>query len=181
MELDELKKNWQQSGESYKSRTQLDRMTQIQQHPKLKRIRFRLIFEAILLLAFVFTYNDILDGANKALWANIMLIGSALLFVLSDVIGYFTIQNPIKANNLKQSIKLFNKSLKKLSLFSVTSTFLFGASLILFMVSTIDLTLTKQLILAGMLVTLIALTYASYRNWNLRIKAIQATLKGLND
>jgi len=144
MELDKLKKNWQQSNVGNKNQIQLNMMTQIQQHSKFKRIKIKLIFEAILILGFVFFYNNMLDGGDKPMWVNLILIGSAVLFILSDVIGYFIIQNPIKANDLHSSIQLFCGSLKKVSIFSTLSTFLFGGSLILFMVSTIELTESKN-------------------------------------
>ena len=180
MELDELKQKWQQSRESKRDRKELAMMTQVQQHPKLKRIRFKLIFEAVILLVFVFTYNDILDGSTKPLWANITLIAGVSLFVISDIISYLMIYNPIKADNLKLSIESFGKNLKRLSIFSVSSTLLFGSSVILFMISTIDLTQIKQLMILGMIVTLIVLAYLSYKNWSLRIKSIQTTLEGFN-
>ena len=179
MELDELKKNWQQSTKVHKSQTQLDKMTQIENHPKLKRIRFKLIFEAVLITGFILIYYSALDGADKPLWANVTLISSALLFIISDLIGYTSIHRPIKGNNLHLSIRIFSKNLKRTGFLSILSTLFFGGSIILFMVSNIELTETKQPILSGMIITLVAMTYLSYKNWLLRFKSIESTLKDL--
>ena len=173
MNLEELKSNWEKSGAEKKSQAELLMMTKIQNHPKLNRIKIKLIVESILLITFLVVYNNIFDGGNKPLWANITLIISAALFILTDLIGYLTLQNPIKGSNLKASLNRLHFRLKRVTIFSLTASFFFGSSVILFFTSTVEFTKGKYLMLAGMIMTMIILMYLSYENWILRIKQIK--------
>ncbi|CAN5478011.1 hypothetical protein BH10ACI1_BH10ACI1_15380 [soil metagenome] len=173
MNLEELKSNWKQTGAEQKSQAELLMMTKIQNHPILNRIRLKLIIESILLIIFLIVYHNMFDGGNKPLWANITLVISAALYILTDFIGYLILQNPVSGNNLKNSINNLHLKLKRITFFSMLTSFLFGSSVILFFAPTIDFTKGKYLMLAGMIVTLIILMYLSYKNWMFRINRIK--------
>lgn len=49
MELNELKSGWQNAGGNYRTEADLERMTKLNQHPTLKRIRIKLIIETVVL------------------------------------------------------------------------------------------------------------------------------------
>lgn len=174
MNLDELKSNWENAGTGKKSREELFMMTKIRNHPKLNRIRIKLVIESILLIAFLIVYNNIFDGGNKPLWANITLIIGAALFMLTDFIGYLTLQNPISGNNIKNSLNAFHLKLKRITFFSLIASFIFSLSVVLFFASTVVFTKSKYLMLAGMIITMIVLIYVSYKNWMLRINLIRS-------
>lgn len=173
MEFDDLKSSWQKAGKSTKSAAELQLMTQVQQHPRLRRIRLKLLIEAVLITAFLLLYRDIFDGAEKPLWANICLLLSAVLFILNDLLGYFTLQKPVSGPNLLRSIENLRSKLGRLLVSSISTSLLFGASLILFFSAGIEYTPAKYLLLAGMILSLFALTYMSYKNWSNRIQHIQ--------
>ncbi len=173
MNLEELKSNWEKAGIEKKSQAELLMMTKIQNHPKLNRIRLKLIIESVLLIAFLIVYHNMFDGGNKPLWANITLIISAALFIFTDLIGYLTLQNPIKGNNLRESLNNLHLKLKRITVFSLTVSLLFGLSVILFFTSTIIFTTGKYLILAGMIITMFVTMYLSYKYWIVRINQIK--------
>lgn len=181
MEFNELKSNWQESKSKFKSSSELQMMTKAMNHPKLKRIRIKLIIEVLLLISFLVVYNNVLDGHNKPLWINILLGMSAVLFVLNDIIGYFNLQNLIGDSNIKRSLNDLIQKLKRLSILSMVCSLFFGLSIILFLTSTIDFTAKKYLILIGMIITLIALSYLSYRNWSFRINHFKKTTEELKE
>lgn len=173
MDFNELKSNWKQSGTDKKSRKELMMMINIQNHPKLNRIRIRLIFEVILLVAFVASYHNIFDGANKPLWVNIMLIFTATLFILTDVIGFFVLQNPIRGDNLKESLHNLHINIKRISVFSLIVSFLFGLITIIFF--TIAVSQYKYLKFAGLLIALFFMIYMSYNSWLQRMNQIKTS------
>jgi len=181
MKIDELKSHWQKSSYPAKSSLELKMMTKVRNHPKLARIRIKLIIEVTLLVAFIALYKDLFDGGAKPLWVNISLGVSVALFIINDIVGYFTIQDPIRAGNIKSSINTLIPKLKRLSILSITSSLFFGLCLILFFSSTIDFTQEKYLMLAGMLITLIIFSFVSHRNWFYRIKHFQKVEQEFNE
>ena len=175
MNLNELKSNWQNSGTAKKSISEIEMMTKISNHPKIRRISIKLLIEVILLAAFLIFYNDIFDGSNKPLWVNVLLVASAVFFILNDVLGLIYLVNPVKENNLRHSLHHLYSILKRMALFSIFSSLFFGISVILFFTSTIDFTTSKYVMLAGMLVTMLVMVFLSYQNWMYRINQVKAT------
>jgi drug/metabolite transporter (DMT)-like permease len=174
MEFDELKSSWQQSNQPAKTKAELRVMTKLTRHPVLKRLRIKFIIESLLLIAFLAVYNDGFDGVDKPLWANIALIASAILFIANDVAGYFIFRNPVQGSNIRTSIEQFSRNLKRLSVSSVCSAFLFGCAMILFFSSGVDdFTPLKGIGIAGMFATMMVGIYLSYKNWSGRIDRIQ--------
>ncbi len=176
MTLDNLKSNWKHTGSRTKNQDQLEQMTKIKNHPNIKRMRIKFIFEAILLTLFLAIYFDGFDGATKPLWANVLLIATTITYILTRVVGWLLLRNPIKGHTLKTSLIRFQRQLRQMALSTRLTAFLFGAAIILFFSTAIDFTTEKYLLLAGMIGTLILLVYLSSRNWNQRIKGIQTTL-----
>ncbi len=175
MELDELKSSWKQSASNPKSRSELEAMTEIKNHPKLKRIRTKLVIEVILLTVLLVVYRDIFDGVEKPLWANVLLVTGAVLFVLNDIGGYMLTKSPLVGASIIESIDKMSTKLRRLSRFSIFSMAIFGASVILFFISSIDMSPEKYWIVGGMGLTLIVMTYMAYRNWSMRIAHFEQT------
>lgn len=175
MNLNELKTSWQNSGAGKKNMTELETMTKISHHPTIRRIGIKLIIEIIFLIAFIILYNDFFDGENKPLWVTVLLVASALLFIGNDVIGLISVFNPIKENTLTLSLNRYFFKLKKLAFYSILSSLLFGTSVILFFTSTIDFNNRKYMILAGMVLTMLAMIFISYKNWTQRIAQVRNT------
>lgn len=176
MELDDLKGSWQQAGSSDKNNAELKKMTRVTGHPKLKRIRAKLIIETGLLIAFLFTYQDAFDGSEKPLWANVVLITFALLYILNDLAGYWLVMKRVKGATIVDSLVALISILEKLSVFSIVSSILFGLSLMLFFSSDLVFDDNKYMILAGMVVTLLAMSYGAYQRWKNQVRHFSALL-----
>lgn len=102
-------------------------------------------------------------------WINGLLIGSAVLFILNDVLGFIFVMKPVKENNLKHSLSVLYLKLKRLAFFSIMSSLFFGSSVILFFTSAIQFTNSKYLMLADMVITMLIMIFLSYKNWAQRI------------
>lgn len=177
MELNNLKSLWQNAGGVDKSEAELHRMTKVTHHPSLKKIRTKLLVETIGLTLFLFIYNDWFDGHNKPVYVNVLLVCSVLLYIFNDVIGYIATAKPIRGANLKISIEKYFVRIKRLSVFSLITSFLYGLCLILFFSSSINFTQEKYLILSGIIAFLLLMTYLSYRIWHRWIESLKAQVK----
>lgn len=181
MELDNLKSNWKKVGAGKKGQNELSIMTNVKNHPNIKKIRIKLIIETILIIVFLAVYYDGFDGATKPLWANLLLIVTTVSYIIVRFIGWLVLRNPIKGDNLKTSLINFQNKLKRMAISVLVTSFLFGSSIILFFASSIDFTKGKYLMLAGMVLSLILLVYLSSRNWFKRVEGINTTLIDFNN
>ncbi|MDX1627283.1 MAG: hypothetical protein R3345_01215 [Fulvivirga sp.] len=177
MELEDLKSNWKKTGTGKKDQKELLIMTKIKNHSNIKRIRAKFLIETILIIGFLAVYYDGFDGALKPLWTNILLIGSTLAYIIFRVSGWLVLRNPIRGENLKKSLIRFQSKLNLMARLNLIISFLFGSAVILFFTLSIDFTMGKYFILAGMILSLMLLIYLSGINWFKRIESINATLK----
>jgi hypothetical protein len=175
MDLNELKSNWRQSGTQRKTLSDLQRMTLLNQHPQLRKIRIKLIIEVLALLAFLIIYYTAFDGNEKTFIMNALLITAVVLYLLCDFAGYLLARNPIKATDLLTSIDKLLRHLRILSTCSIITSAFFGATVILFLTSEIDFTPKKYMILAGMIATLIASMVVLAKIWKGRISNLEKT------
>jgi hypothetical protein len=175
-----MKSTWQNAGDSLRSKADLERMTKVTNHPSLKRIRTKLAVETIALMVILPLYKDWFDGDKKPLFANVLLLGGALLYILNDVIGYISIATPMRGKNLAASIRNYLARIKRLSVLSLITSFLYGASLTIFFASVINFTKEKYLILAGIIIALVVSIYLSFRTWNRWIKNLEQQVTDLN-
>jgi hypothetical protein len=180
MELENLKSGWQNAGAAVKSEADILKMTKITNHPSLKKIRKKLLIETLLLIFLLVVYYDWFDGDTKPFYANLLLVTAVLLYIANDVIGYISLVRPVRGINLKLSIEKYLNRIWQLSVFSLTVSFLYGISLVMFFTSVIDFTREKRFILLGIIITLIQVILWSARVWNKRIKTLKQQVKDLN-
>ncbi len=180
MSLDELKNNWQKSSGKTKTNEALRMMTKINNHSKLKRIKIKLFTETVFLIFILLFFYSTFDGTDKPVWANILFTAGTILFIINNITGYFVLQNPVKGNNLLNSIKSFIRKLKTAAGFSAAASFIYGTSIILFFSSVINFTTGKFFILAGMAAVLLIFTYLNYHNWSARIKHLSNVAEELS-
>lgn len=173
MELNELKSGWKNAGGNYRTEADLERMTNINLHPTLKRIRIKMIIETVVLSFFLFVYYDWFDGDKKPLYANLLLFAGVLLYIFNDVMGYLSIAKPVMKENLRSSVQHLLSKVKRLSILSLVISFLYSVCLLAFFLSVITFTKEKSFILLGMILVLVQLTHISYkvwRNWILKLE-----------
>jgi uncharacterized membrane protein YoaT (DUF817 family) len=174
MNIDDLKSGWQNAGGQSLSEKELEMMTKIQNHPSLKKIRLKLIIEATLLTILLFVYYDGLDGARKPFYVNALLVVSALMYLTNNLIGFFFIKNPVNAASIKLALARQVATLEKISAFSMLSSVIYGASLLLFLTSEIVFTQRKYMMLAGLIVGFALIFYYSYISWQRKIAHFKA-------
>jgi len=180
MELNDLKSDWKNAGKNFKSEADLRLMTKIVNHPSIKKIRTKLIIEAIVLSFFLFIYYDWFDGDKKPFYANVSLVVGLLLYIFNDVIGYISIARPIKDNNLKLSLQNYLLRIERLSISSVIITFLYSISIIIFFTSVITFTKEKGLILIFSVVLVVQFILLSLRMWTKWIKNLKIQVRDFN-
>lgn len=181
MNLDHLKSNWKQAGAGNRNQHELWAMTQIKNHPDIQRIRLKLIIETMAIIVFLMVYYDAFDGADRPFWANAILVVATSFYVIVRISGWLLLSNPIQGDNLKTSLILFKNKIKQIAVLILLSSFLFGAAVIGFFASSIDLTPGKYMVLVGMLMTLILLVYISSRIWLKRLAGVKKTLSEFNE
>lgn len=181
MDLNQLKSTWQQSGGDPKSAEVIRLMAQLNHHPQLKQVRVKLIIEVVLLAAFLLVYHNIFDGGEKPFWINAVLIGSALLFIASDVVTFILLLHPIRGDNLKESLGRFKGRLKRMAVFSIVTSLVFGSALILFFTHGLEWNSLRYGMLAGMIATMLILIFYHFRSWKWRIGQITNLGKWLRE
>ncbi len=174
MNLEELKATWEKAGATKRSQQELRLMTEVKHHPQLKQVRRKLLVESGLLIFFLLVYYDMLDGRDKPLWVNTLLVLSILLFITNDVLGYRSLLNPLQGNNIVNSLHTLHTRLKRLFLLSMSTSISFTVSLLAFFLTGSPPTPTKYLLLLGMVITFSIMTYLSARNWQSRIDHINS-------
>ena len=172
MDINQLKSNWKNSGEAGYSQNDLAAMTKINHHPVLRKLRLQLIIESVLLTFVLFMYYDGFDGHLKPVYVNVLIASSIFLFILNDVIAFLIIQNPVREQNLKESVLKQLGLLKGISVFSMLSMVFYGSSLLVFFTSTIVFTDQKYMILGGIILTFIIMIFFSYRQWKHKIDVL---------
>ena len=176
MELENLKASWKNAGSDKKDQNELWMMTRIKNHPQVKKLRIKFLIESILLTIFIFVYYDGFDGNTKPLWANIVLVFSAVMYVVLRFVGWVVLRNPINGNDLKKSLSNFRRKLKGIAFGVISTSLLFGATIIIFFVSVINFTTQKYILLAIMVITLIISLYISSKIWVKRVGYITKTI-----
>jgi hypothetical protein len=165
MELNELKSGWQNAGGNYRTEADLERMTKLNSHPVLKRIRIKLIIETVLLSFFLIVYYDWFDGDKKPMYANLLLFAGVLLYIFNDVVGYFSLAKPLMKENLRSSVQHLLRRVKRLSVLSLIVSLLYSICLVTFFLSVVTFTKEKSFILLGTILLLTQLTHISYKLW----------------
>lgn len=177
MNLDELKSNWKQAGKPTKNKFDLKKMMRIKNHPELKKIRRKLIIESTVLIIFLVLYYDGFDGAQKPFWVNLFLIVGTSIYILNDLLGYFTVKNPITDHNLHHAVAKTINKLEKLKKRSLVSSLVFHASVILFFTSVIGISDWATAVFTAWILIVLATSYISYKYWTSRINHFKKVLE----
>jgi ABC-type multidrug transport system fused ATPase/permease subunit len=165
MNIDQLKTAWQNVAFENLSAQDLEVMTRMNNHPTLRNIRRKLIFEMLSLSLFLFIYYDAFDGDKKPLYINLMLIISVMAYISGNLAGYLLIMNPLRGKDLRQSVKNLFRRIKSIFIFSIISTVVYVVTLVLFFSSSMVFTKSKSAILVVLAFSLIFLFYRHFRRW----------------
>ena len=181
MDINDLKSDWQNAGSDYIDEQNLKLMTKVNQHPALKRLRLELLFYTIILTAFLAVYYDAFDGNNKPFWVNFLLVSSLLLYLINNLVGYFLIKNPVRANNIFSSVQKQVFILKRLSLTTLVASVLYSITFIAFFTVTVELNQKKYILLAVMILIFVTTRYFAFKNWLERVDHFSQLLSDFKD
>ncbi|MFB9108548.1 hypothetical protein ACFFVK_08155 [Flavobacterium gyeonganense] len=180
MDLENLKTNWSKMNYLPKNDMELEKMTSIKNHPVLKKIKTKLIIETLAISIFLLTYYSGLDGDKKPLYANILLIFSAIAYIINGLLSLQVIQKPIQGENLKESIYTYYKKVKTISKISLSITIIYTASLLLFFGFEINFRGEKKWILLFGIIVLIQLLFLSSRIWKSWLEKLKIEIENFN-
>ncbi|MET7258378.1 hypothetical protein [Dyadobacter fermentans] len=169
MNIDDLKSEWQSAGQGSLSEKELAMMTRVRNHPSLRKLRIKFMTEIVALTAFLFLFYDGLDGAQKPLIVNILLIISVTIYIINNALSYYHIQNPLVSGNFREALAKQVHSLKRLAVLSLTSSVVYAATLLFFLTYQAAFTQRKYIILSALIITFSLLFYYSWISWQRKI------------
>ncbi|MGG7664930.1 hypothetical protein [Dyadobacter sp. BHUBP1] len=169
MNIDDLKSDWQSACQASLSEKELAMMTRVRNHPTLRKLRIKFMTEIVALTAFLFLFYDGLDGAQKPLIVNVLLIISVIIYIINNALSYFHIQNPLVSGNIREALANQARSLKRLAVLSQVSSVVYAAALMLFLTYQTAFTQRKYIILSALIVTFLLLFYYSWITWQRKI------------
>ncbi|WP_114783197.1 hypothetical protein [Botryobacter ruber] len=180
MELDDLKTNWQKAGAAAGA---ADKLTQIIKTGKhltvVRKVRLKLLTEAVFMVLLLFFFYDIFDGDQKPAYASIALVVGALFYFLSNLLGYFTLLQVVREQQILTSLQQLLNALKRMKVFSLAAMLLFSLSLLVFFTSAVELTLKKWLMVAAFGCFVGIQAFFSMRMWNNWIGRIRQQVEEL--
>ncbi|SEI98023.1 hypothetical protein SAMN05216327_10593 [Dyadobacter sp. SG02] len=169
MNIDDLKSDWRRAGDGSLSEKELAMMTRVRNHPSLRKLRFKFMTEMVALTAFLLLYYDGFDGAGKPLLLNILLVISIVLYIFNNALGYFQLQNPSVSGNMREALAKQARSLKRLAVFSLTSSVVYAIALMVFFTYQTAFTQRKYIILSALILLTFLLFYYSWISWQRKI------------
>lgn len=169
MNIDDLKSDWHRAGQESLSEKELAMMTRVRNHPSLRKLRVKFMMEIAALTALLFLFYDGLDGAQKPLIVNILLIVSIVIFITNNALGYLHIQNPVVSGNIREALARQARSLKRLAALSLASSVVYAATLLFFLTYQTAFTQRKYIILSTLIVSFLLLFYYSWISWQRKI------------
>lgn len=169
MNIDDLKSDWHRAGQKSFSEQELAMMTRVRNHPSLRKLRIKFMTEIVALTALLFLFYDGLDGDQKPMLVNIMLITSIVVYIANNALGYFYIQNPKVSGNIREALVKQSHSLKRLAVVSLASSAVYAATLLFFLTYQTAFTQRKYIILSALIVVFLLLFYYSWISWQRKI------------
>ena len=177
MEQYPLKAAWQGITDKSKTDTELKTMLQEKSHPVLKRIRKQLIIETVGFAAFLLVYYDFFDGDRKPLYTNVLLVMAVGFALMHNVIGYRFTKQPVKGDNIQQSLNNQLSTMKTYAIVSVLSRVLVAACLLVFFMSVISFNAEKYWMLAVVISVFVVQMGLLSRLWIGRIRQIKGAME----
>lgn len=165
MDIKDLQASWKKIDYSPKNDAELKKMTSVKNHPVLKRIKIKLIIETLAISLFLILYYSGFDGAEKPIYANVLLILGAIAYILNGILGFQTIQRPIQGDSLKKSVKNYFNKIKNISKISLGVSIFYASCLLLFFGSTVNFSGEKKWIVLFGIIVLIQAFFWSSRIW----------------
>lgn len=177
MELNDLKSTWDTLQTQKTSLSEITDMLSENRHPVLKNIKKQFIIELVGWCLFLSCYYTMLDGNEKPIWINILLVLSIIFPLIHNLLWFRLSSYLILGENIRTSLKIYLAKVKTFASISIISRQVYLLGLLYFL--TYGLSFDKQKYMLFSLISLIILIqlYITVRMWTLRYKKLQNSLR----
>jgi len=158
---------------------QLNKMTSTTNHPVMKKIIRQLFVESIPVILLLAIYYDIFDGQEKGWIWHLVLVLSALMLLLHNMLGIYLISNVNMADNIKDSLAQYYKKIKRFAYMAISTRLLALIGLVLFLINGEISKLVNWYSLAALLV-LVVQFYFLQKIWQNRLRIIQTSIESFS-
>ncbi|MGB3182012.1 MAG: hypothetical protein WBB45_11515 [Cyclobacteriaceae bacterium] len=178
MELEELRSHYNAAAPAPVSKETLLGMLSVNRHPVLKRIRTQLIMETTAWVLFLACYYNFFDGHLKPVFWHVALVGSVVLMLVHNLLGYRVTNNPISDSNVAESLRHYLLRIRKYAYVSVSSRAVALLMLFGFFLSGVDTFGQRHYISLGVAaVVLMIQVVVLWKIWAGRIQTITEKYK----
>ncbi|RFM31819.1 hypothetical protein [Chitinophaga silvisoli] len=137
-------------------------LLQERHHPVLKQIRKQMLIELAGFVLFLAAYYDFFDGAQKPIYANVVLIIAMLAVIAGNVTGYILAKQQLPGDNIREALKIHLKKLRLYACVAILARALMMTGVVVFFKA-------NTMVIALFTLMLLALVWL----WVRRIKSIQ--------
>lgn len=181
MNIEELRNERQSIKTPQINVDRLKDMTIERNHPVLSGIRKQLTLELIGWSAFLFICFTGLDADQKPFFAKAILIISVALPMILNIYGYQLSKELIAGPDISSSLQNRIDSLRRFAIASVVLRIMLITGIGYFFVSTVNINLSKLILLGCGSMFLIIPLYLMVRIWKKRIRKLSGNLKLLKE
>lgn len=178
MEIDDLKSDWNTTKTISKTDEELVMMLQENKHPVLKSIRKQIVIELVGWISFLIVYYSMLDGEEKPLWINFVLVLAFSLPIAHSFYGYHYNKYLTDGSNVKTALEKLYTKLKKFALLTILARLALISGLLLFLTYNIYFTTVKYFLFLFIIVVFAVQLFLLYQLWIKKIKALQRSIEG---
>lgn len=180
MEFNELKSTWDAVKTPSISAAEIQTMFSENKHPALKSIRKQFAIEITGWLIFIAFYYSMLDGAEKPIWVNALLIFSILLPLVHNVMGYRLSKNLIYDDTIYDSLAKFQSKVKSYAIVSIVSRQIYLLGLLTFLTYGINIHANAAISLVIIGIFFMIQLVALYMMWKKRLQSLGNTISSFS-
>lgn len=180
MEIDELRSAWNNVETPAKTTDEIELMLQENRHPVLKGIKKQAIIETAGWLVLLTCYYTMLDGNDKPLSINILMVVCVLFPLIHNLMSYRFAKYLVQGNTIRESVSNYLANVRVYARISVAARALFATGLLVFLTYGIQFNQAKYFSL-GIIILIFLVQLALLGNlWLKRLNKLNAILTGLD-
>ena len=180
MEIDELKSAWNDIEIPAKKPDEIRLMLKENRHPVLKGIKRQALMETTGWLAFLICYYTMLDGGNKPLLINVLMIVCVLFPLIHNLMTYRFAKYLVQGNTISESVSNYLANVRIYACVSVAARVLFACGLLIFLTYDIKFNQARYISL-GIIILIFLVQLALLGSlWHKRLSKLNAVLTHFN-
>lgn len=179
MNLDNLQAAWNAAPASPLPADALRRMLRSGRHPLLRRIRRQALVEILGWTAFLSLYYTALDGDQKPLWCNLLLITALLGAIAHHALAFLSARQLVQGNDLSHSLLRYYRQLRTYAFLSLAARLLLMGSLLSFFTYGLSMEAHRRLALTAILLVFAGQLGLTARYWRQRLRRVKTQWEAL--